>query len=135
MKVILYTYFATLFTLCLLDAIYLGGFAKSFFDSQLGPGVLLKTPVIPAAAAFYLIYAAGIVYFLALPMAGSSNYGHTAMRGAIFGFIAYMTYDLTNMATLNGWNWTIVAVDLTWGSVATALGTLAGSFVAGAAKR
>jgi uncharacterized membrane protein len=135
MKIILSTYFATLLTFCLLDVVYLGGFAKNFFDSQLGPGILLAKPVISAGAAFYLIYTAGVVYLLALPAAGSRKYLQTAIRGAVFGFVAYCTYDLTNMATLTGWNWSIVCVDVTWGTIATAIGTTVGTYVASATAR
>jgi uncharacterized membrane protein len=135
MKNILYTYFATLLTLCLLDAVYLGGFGKHFFDTQLGPGILLEQPVISAGIAFYLLYAAGVVYFIALPDATSGNRVRTAFRGAAFGIIAYCTYDLTNMATLHGWNWTLVAVDMTWGAVATAIGASVGTYVAGKSSR
>jgi len=42
------------------------------------------------------------------------------MFGALFGFITYATYDLTNLATLKDWSIMITLVDLIWGTVLTA---------------
>jgi uncharacterized membrane protein len=40
-------------------------------------------------------------------------------RGALFGLLAYATYDLTNLATIQGWPWEIAVVDMVWGTVIT----------------
>jgi uncharacterized membrane protein len=47
--------------------------------------------------------------------------------GAGFGLVAYGTYDLTNMATINSWNWQIVVIDMSWGTIATAIASVAGA--------
>ena len=49
---------------------------------------------------------------------------------AAFGFFAYMTYDLTNMATLKVWPGWLAALDIAWGSVVTALAATAGYWAA-----
>ena len=36
-------------------------------------------------------------------------------RGALFGLIAYATYDMTNLATLKGFPLWIALVDMAWG--------------------
>jgi uncharacterized membrane protein len=46
--------------------------------------------------------------------------------GAAFGFFAYMTYDLTNMATLKVWPVHLAAIDIAWGTVLTAIAASAG---------
>ena len=130
MKTYLLTYLATLLALCVLDVFYLGGFAKNFFESQLGPGVLAAKPVLSAAGMFYLMYAVGVVYFIALPNGATGNLLRAAAMGAGFGFVAYGTYDLTNMATINGWTWQIVMIDMGWGAIATAISSVAGCFTA-----
>lgn len=38
-------------------------------------------------------------------------------KGALFGAIVYGVYNLTNMATLPGYSWKMVAVDTLWGVV------------------
>ncbi len=42
-------------------------------------------------------------------------------RGALFGFVAYATYDLTNLATMKGFTAKVVVVDLAWGALLTAV--------------
>jgi len=37
--------------------------------------------------------------------------------GLVFGFVAYATYDLTNLATVKGWPLVVTVIDLVWGSV------------------
>ena len=53
------------------------------------------------------------------------------ITGALFGFIAYATYDLTNYATLRGFPLNIVFIDLAWGAVVAALTSLAGYYITG----
>ena len=50
------------------------------------------------------------------------------MRGALFGFFAYATYDLTNLATLKDWPIGLSALDMAWGSIASAAAAVAGHF-------
>jgi len=49
--------------------------------------------------------------------------------GAIFGFISYATYDLTNFATLKGFPLNIVFIDLAWGATLTAMVSVAGYYI------
>ena len=32
------------------------------------------------------------------------------------GTLAYGTYDLTNLATIEGWAWQVTAIDIVWGT-------------------
>ena len=41
------------------------------------------------------------------------------MYGALFGFFAYATYDMTNYATLRNWSLVVSIVDTAWGTVLT----------------
>jgi uncharacterized membrane protein len=41
--------------------------------------------------------------------------------GAVFGFVAYATYDLTNQATLKNWSTVLTIADLVWGTVLSAV--------------
>ena len=111
---------ATVLCFSALDFIWLGTVAFDFYESQIGP-LLLASPNWDAGLSFYLMYMIGISYFAVVPAvkAGSSLKG--LVNGALFGLMAYGTYDLTNMATLSGWSWTVVAVDMAWGAFATGL--------------
>lgn len=115
MKRYLILYFATLLTMAPLDFLFLGVLAKPFFQSQVG-AILGNTNFI-AAILFYAIYAAGVVVFVT---ATAPDWKTAAMFGALLGFVAYATFDMTTMALIKGWTWPAVAVDLLWGTFVTA---------------
>lgn len=98
------------------DMLWLGVVAKNFYKNQIG---FLMTPNINwlAAIIFYLIFIAGLVLFVVSPALAKNSLQHALIFGALFGFITYATYDLTNLATLKDWPLTVTIVDMIWGSV------------------
>lgn len=112
-----------------LDFLWLGTVATGFYRSRIG-SLLLDQPNFVAAGAFYLFYVAGIVYFAVQPALVSGNWTTAAIAGAILGFIAYGTYDMTNLATLKNWSPIVSAVDMAWGTVLTSFSAVAGYWVA-----
>lgn len=107
------------------DAVWLSYFARAMFRPALGD-ILLDTPRWSAAIFFYLIYAAGVMAF---PLAMSQQVqtlGSAILYGALFGFLAYMTYDLTNLATIKAWTVPLALIDMGWGALLTAAATAAG---------
>ena len=123
------TYAATLLVFVLVDLVWLGLIAKDFYRSSIGH-LMGDGFNIPAAVAFYLIYTAGILMFAVNPAVASGDVMKAAMLGAAFGFFAYATYDLTNMATLKNWPLAITLADIAWGSVLTGIAATAGYAVA-----
>ncbi|MDB6063687.1 MAG: hypothetical protein JWM78_3790 [Verrucomicrobiaceae bacterium] len=117
-------FIATALVLCALDGLWLGVIAADLYKRELGP-LLLAKPLLPVAALFYFLFVIGIQLFAVMPARGVR--WQAALRGGLFGFFTYMTYDLTNLATLHGWSGTIVGADILWGIVVTALAALAGS--------
>lgn len=116
-------YVVALLALILLDGLWLGVVAPSFYQSQIGD-LLLPRPLWGAAILFYVIHAAGIVAFPVRLALLSSSWVPAAAYGAFFGLCVYAAYDLTNLATLRGWTVTLSAVDIAWGMFATAAATL-----------
>ena len=53
--------------------------------------------------------------------AAGSNWQHTLLYGALFGFFTYATYNLTNFATLRNWSLPLTLVDIAWGTIAAAV--------------
>ena len=51
------------------------------------------------------------------------------LGAALFGFCAYATYDLTNLATLRDWPLRVTLVDMAWGPFVSGLSTAAGKYV------
>jgi len=109
--------------MAVIDAAWLGFVANKFYKSQIG-SLLLTKPNMAAAAAFYLIYVFGIILFILNPALEKASLQHALVYGAVFGFVCYATYDLTNLATLKGFSLKLVLVDLVWGAILTA--TVAG---------
>ena len=50
-------------------------------------------------------------------------------QGAIFGLVAYGTYNLTNMATIKNWSPTVVFVDMLWGALLTGTSVFLGVYL------
>lgn len=103
----------------ILDGIWLGLIAKTFYTKQIGS--LFKTDINwTAALIFYLMFIAALILFVINPAIEKGSLTHALLFGALFGLITYATYDLTNLATLKDWPLTVTIVDLIWGSFVTA---------------
>ncbi|MDQ1238128.1 MAG: hypothetical protein QG577_312 [Thermodesulfobacteriota bacterium] len=113
-------YVLTLIPFVVLDALWLGVVAPKFYKSQIG-FILAKNPNWIAAVLFYLLYIAGMVVFVT---GREGTLLQAAMRGALFGLVCYATYDLTNLATLEGWPIAVTLVDLFWGTFLGAITAL-----------
>lgn len=108
-------YLLTLLPFTLLDALWLGLAAPAFYRSQIG-FIMAENPNWSAAILFYLLFIAGMVVFVTGPGMRAKDVKQSALRGAFFGLITYATYDLTNLATLEGWPVLMTAVDMAWGT-------------------
>lgn len=109
-------YLATALVMLPLDLIFLGFVAKGFFNSQVGD--MLGEVRLAPAIVFYLIYVGGIVVFV--NGAAGATWQSSLLFGALFGLVCYATFELTAMALLRHWSWSVVAVDMTWGVALTA---------------
>ena len=118
-------YIATLLTFWILDFVWLGGIAKGFYQSRIG-GLLLAQPNWAAAVLFYLLFATGMHIFCVAPALDAGSIGKAALFGALFGFFCYMTYDLSNLATLKDWSVSLAVVDIAWGTFVGAVASTAG---------
>lgn len=119
-------YVITFAAFFVIDMVWLGLVAKGFYRKHLG---YLMAPEVnwPAAIVFYLLFIAGILVFVVVPGLKAGSMGATVLRGALFGLIAYATYDLTNLATVKSWPIIVTVVDMVWGAVLSGLTTLAGA--------
>jgi len=115
MKHYLVLYGLSLVIIGLLDFLWLGWLAKSFYAENLASILAPDVKIFPAAV-FYLVYPIGLVIFAMAPSAESGDWARAALMGGLFGFFAYMTYDMTNWATLKGFPPIVALVDLAWGT-------------------
>ena len=126
---LLAAWIAALAALLVLDAIWLGVAMPGFYARELGP-LLLDSPRWDAAAAFYLLYSFGLVVLAVRPGAPAQSWSRVIGRSALFGCVAYATYDLSNLATLRGWPPVVAAVDIAWGIVISGAAGAAARLVA-----
>lgn len=103
-----------------LDFIWLGFVAKQLYRDEIGQ-LLLDKPNMVAAMAFYVIYVVGVVLLVVNPALAKGSLMHAVGYGALFGLVAYATYDLTNLATIKGFSLKVVLIDLAWGAFITAM--------------
>ncbi len=113
-------YLATLVTFVAVDMAWLGVMAGRLYRPTMGDIALAGVNLAPAVV-FYLLFPAGLVIFAVAPAMKSAAFGSALLHGALFGVIAYATYDLTNQATLRNWTTQLSAVDMAWGGVLSAL--------------
>lgn len=99
----------------IIDMLWLGFFAKDFYQNRLG--YLLGEVGWGAALLFYGLFIVGLTFFASYPAAMAGQVGKAVLLGAAFGFFTYMTYDLTNQATIRDWPIIVTMVDIVWGTV------------------
>ena len=117
-------YLAVFITMFVIDMVWLGVIAKSTYAEAMGP-LLSPSPNLWAAAAFYLMFPAGLLIFAVLPGETSSVLKVAAM-GALFGFFAYSTYDLTNLAVIKNWPVGLTFLDMAWGTLVSGVSASVG---------
>ena len=89
---------------------------------------MLEQPRWGVAAAFYVLYAGGLVYLSVLPGWRDASWRMAALSGGVLGLTAYLTYNATNLAIMKGYDGMIAVLDTAWGTVVTAV--VAGATVA-----
>jgi len=117
-------YAATMITMLAIDLLWLGVIAKPLYQAGIGH-LMAAQPNLVAALLFYLVFPLGLLLFAVLPSA-AGGWGKTLATGALFGFFAYATYDLTNLATLRAWPLGLSLIDMAWGSLVSAVASAAG---------
>jgi len=117
-------YAATMITMLAIDLLWLGVIAKPLYQAGIGH-LMAAQPNLAAAVLFYLLFPLGLLLFAVLPSA-AGGWGKTLATAALFGFFAYATYDLTNLATLKAWPLGLSLIDMAWGSLVSALASAAG---------
>ncbi|KNZ30811.1 MAG: membrane protein [Methylibium sp. NZG] len=118
-------YLAAAAVMVVVDMLWLGVIAKSTYQQAIGH-LMADKPNVSAAVVFYVLYTLGLMVFVLGPLAAEPSWGRTLLMGALFGFFAYATYDLSNFATLKGWPLRLVIIDMAWGSLLSAMAVGAG---------
>jgi uncharacterized membrane protein len=113
----LFAYLAALVVVGALDALWLGVIARDLYRTELAAVMVEPIRKLPAAL-FYFGYPIGVLALALHPL--PPTWTTAVARAALVGFVAYATYDLTNLATLKAWSWKLAAIDIAWGTVLSA---------------
>jgi len=112
-----------------LDFLWLSNASASLYHRDLGP-LLAENPNMTVAVIFYLVFIVGILIFAVRPALAGGDWRIAALYGALFGFFAYATYDLTNFATMKVWTLRVTLLDIAWGTFLTGAAASAASLAA-----
>jgi uncharacterized membrane protein len=123
----MWAYAATACVMIVLDLIWLGIIAKPLYQNGIGH-LMAGSPRIVPAALFYLLFPLGLVLFAVLPQSATGVWTNALLWGGLFGFFAYATYDLTNLATLKNWPLPLALIDMAWGTTVSGVASTAGFF-------
>ena len=100
------------------DSIWLITMSTRLYKPEIGE-LMAENFRLGPAIVFYLLYIAGILIFAVQPALASGKWQTALVQGALFGFFCYMTYDMTNYATLRIWSLKVTILDLMWGTFLT----------------
>jgi uncharacterized membrane protein len=128
-KTALTAYAGSFVTLLVLDAIWLGLVARTFYRNQLGD-LMLPQPNLAIAGVFYIFFTVAVVVLAVMPALSAESAGRALALGAVLGLAAYGTYDITNLSTLKAWPGLLSGVDMAWGTIITAASAGGGYAVA-----
>lgn len=113
----------------LIDSFWLRSMYERLYKPEIGELMLESGFRLGPAVPFYLLYILGMMIFAVGPALHSGKWQTALLWGALLGFFCYMTYDLTNYATLKVWSTKVTVLDIIWGTVLTGSASLAGWWV------
>ena len=113
-------YLFTGLAFALIDSVWLKTMAPRLYQPILGDMLAPSFRLAPAVV-FYVLYIAGIQIFAVMPALADGRWQTALVKGALLGFFCYMTYDLTNQATMRVWSTKVTLMDIAWGTVATGI--------------
>lgn len=119
-------YALTTLIFLVLDAAMLTLHMQPLFKRHIGH-LLLEDIRMGPAMAFYLAYIAGLLYLVSLPALKTGT--AVILPAAVLGALAYGTYEFTSYAIMKDWSPVMVATDVIWGTVLTALSAWGGLFL------
>lgn len=110
-----------------LDFVWLATATSRVYQPYLGD-LLSPKPNLAVAGVFYLFFVVGLIALAIVPGLREGALLGAVWRGALFGLLAYATYDLTNLATIQGWAWQVSVIDMVWGTTLNSVVAAAGYF-------
>ncbi|MEJ5081281.1 DUF2177 family protein [Ochrobactrum sp. MYb379] len=129
MKRIFVSYKVTHIVFVAIDFTWLSTMAGSLYQVVMGNMLITDFRLAPAIA-FYLLNVIGLTFLAVTPRLEKGSPPWAEFRGAVLGFTAYATYDLTNQATLKKRSTMLTIADLVWGTILSAAAAATGCLIA-----
>jgi uncharacterized membrane protein len=126
---LLILFIATSVIFLVADAIMLTNVIQPIFKRHLGDGLLGGFRILPAIL-FYFTFMFGVIWFAGWSALRDGVPHMALINGAILGFVAYATYELTSWTVMRDWHPQMVMADMAWGTVVTAGSAWGGVMVA-----
>lgn len=112
-----------------MDAMWLRTMGPKLYRPEIGELLAAEFRMAPALI-FYFIYLVGMQVFAIAPALANGKWTTALLYGALFGLVAYATYDLTNHAVMKVWSLKVTVLDMAWGTFATATASAIGAAIA-----
>ena len=113
-----------LLTFGVLDGVWLGFIAKSWYQAEMAG--LLRTEFITWPwVAFYVLYSV-VIFVLAVVANRDKSALYASIDGALLGLASYGAYNLTNYSIMQGFSLKIMLLDWCWGIFISAICALSG---------
>ena len=108
---------AGIISFIVLDYIWLAKVAKNFYLTNLKSHTVIQDgALVPYLPAVPLVYIVAVIAIWTFVLSRVTSIGDAALYGALLGFFMYAFYDLTNLATLKDYPWSLTIVDTLWGT-------------------
>ncbi|MEM1051484.1 MAG: DUF2177 family protein [Pseudomonadota bacterium] len=101
-----------------LDAVWLGWAGANLYEPNIG-AIMAENFNLAPAAAFYLIYLCGMIWFAIRPGIEGGDARKALLNGVLLGALCYATFDLTSQAVFKVWATKVTVLDICWGAFAT----------------
>lgn len=128
------SYVVTLIVFLAIDFVWLSSMANVLYKPVL-KDILEPNFRIAPAIVFYALFPLGLVIFGVAAGIRTGNWTDALLYGALFGFFAYATYDLTNHATLRNWETKLTVLDMAYGALTSGVAAAAGYYISGWIER
>jgi uncharacterized membrane protein len=122
-------YIATGIAFAVIDSVWLRNAYTRLYQPEIGEMLYAGGVRWAPAISFYLLYILGMIVFAVGPALKAGSWQVALVQGAMLGFFCYMTYDLTNYATLKVWSLKVTILDMIWGTILTGSASAVGAFV------
>ena len=125
------TFVIVVILLLILDVIWLGSTINTLYKPNM-PGMVADKPNMVAGGAFYVLYAFGLTCLIIYPSLfgpEKANFVALAAKAALFGLVAFATYDLTGLSVIKNWSLKLSLIDMAWGTFAATTASVGTGFI------